>query len=149
MDTNIEAKAKSKLKSFDDGFDLEFERDMISFRFLSIIDEIMEDQNISKSELAEMIGTSASYITQLFRGSKLVNVTLLAKLQEALGFKFEVSNSSAKEKQTVSNEYKYWGSKPAAGWKIYTRQATPDKNEPSVYWEENLSTSDLDQIYGT
>jgi len=86
LDTNIQ-KAFKKESSFD----IEFEREMLMHRFLSEIEKICEEQNITKKELAEKIGTSASYITQIFRGTKTVNLETLAKFQHALDFKFEIS----------------------------------------------------------
>ncbi|MGB0789103.1 MAG: helix-turn-helix domain-containing protein [Marinirhabdus sp.] len=73
-----------------DNFDIEHETKMLMYRFLSIVDYIMEAQNISKKELARMIGTSPSYITQLFNGRKLINLTTLAKIQNALDMKFKI-----------------------------------------------------------
>ncbi len=79
-------------KNLDDtAFDLEYESRMISYRFLSEVDKIMETRGIKKKELAIMLGTSASYITQLFNGNKLINLPTLAKLQHALGIKFSIS----------------------------------------------------------
>lgn len=77
-----------------DNFDLEYETKMIMYRFLSVVDEIMEEENISKKKLASMIGTSPSYITQLFNGSKTINLSTLAKIQNALDLKFKINESS-------------------------------------------------------
>lgn len=73
-------------------FDLEYETRMLMYRFLGIVDEIMETENISKKSLAEMIGTSPSYITQLFNGSKIINLSTLAKIQHALHIKFKIED---------------------------------------------------------
>lgn len=72
-------------------FDLDFEKEMLMYRFLSEVEKICDEKEISKKELAAKIGTSASYITQLFRGTKTVNLETLAKFQHALGFKYEIS----------------------------------------------------------
>jgi len=37
-----------------------------------------------------MIGTSASYITQLFRGNKIINLETIAKFQKIFDIKFEI-----------------------------------------------------------
>ena len=78
-------------------FDLEYETRMLMYRFISIIDEAMENKNISKKELASRIGTSASYITQLFNGNKIINLPTLAKIQHALGIEFKINEESAIE----------------------------------------------------
>lgn len=64
---------------------------MISFRFVNEIQKSMDGQGINKAALAERIGTSKSYITQLFRGDKVVNMAFLAKAQKALGIEFKIS----------------------------------------------------------
>lgn len=75
----------------DDAFDMTFEKEMLMYRFLSEVDKICDDKKISKKELASRIGTSPSYITQIFRGSKTVNLEMLVKFQKALDFKYEIS----------------------------------------------------------
>jgi len=69
---------------------LENDAKLLMFRFLSIIEEKCEALGINRKQLAEKVGTSASYITQLYRGDKLVNMLLLAKLQKVLDLEFEI-----------------------------------------------------------
>lgn len=69
--------------------ELEHEAKMIMFRLLSNFEKIL-DQPIQKKEIAEAINTSPSYITQLFKGDKLINMITLAKLQKAFDFTFEI-----------------------------------------------------------
>ena len=45
---------------------------------------------MSKKDLATAIGTSASYITQLFRGNKMINLEMLAKIQQALEIDYDI-----------------------------------------------------------
>ncbi|MDB5246423.1 MAG: helix-turn-helix domain protein [Segetibacter sp.] len=92
---------------FDDLFSFESKEDktehdarMISYRFLSEVEKICEEKNIKKKDLAEALGTSRSYITQLFRGNKQVNTYILAKLEDALDISFEINaklNEDTKE----------------------------------------------------
>lgn len=44
----------------------------------------------TKKELAKKLNTSASYITQLYRGDKLMNLEMMARIQEAFNIEFEV-----------------------------------------------------------
>ena len=37
-----------------------------------------------------MIKVSPSYITQLYRGNKVINLELVAKIEQALDFRFEI-----------------------------------------------------------
>lgn len=81
--------------------ELEHEAKMIMFRLLSSFEKMM-DRPIQKKEIAEAINTSPSYVTQLFKGDKLINFTTLAKLQKAFDFTFEIearkNNGNLKEK---------------------------------------------------
>ncbi|MGB4400099.1 MAG: helix-turn-helix transcriptional regulator [Daejeonella sp.] len=76
--------------SFTDEELLDQEARLLSFRFLSEIESAMEQQKMSKKLLADKVNTSASYITQLFRGDRLLNFNILAKMQRVLGLKFEI-----------------------------------------------------------
>jgi transcriptional regulator with XRE-family HTH domain len=59
-------------------------------RFLMLIEREMEVHSITRRELAERIGTSPSYVTQLFRGHKMANIETLAKIELALGIEFDI-----------------------------------------------------------
>ena len=69
---------------------IEHKAQMISYRILSEVEKICEEKKIRKKDLADMVGTSRSYITQLFRGSKQVNVDIMARLEESLNISFNV-----------------------------------------------------------
>ena len=69
---------------------LENEAALLMFRFLSLVEIRCEKLGWTKKELAKKIGTSASYITQLYQGDKMVNMITLAKLQRVLGIEFDV-----------------------------------------------------------
>ncbi len=74
---------------------VELETLMLSAKFLSEIERIRQERGILKKELAEMIGTSPSHVTQLFRGDKTINLKTIAKLQIELGVSFEVKISDS------------------------------------------------------
>ena len=63
---------------------------MLMYRFLSEIEVLTEERKMTRKELAQKIGTSASFLTQLYRGSKLLNLTTIAKLEKALGITFTI-----------------------------------------------------------
>lgn len=69
---------------------LEHDAQMLAFQFLSKIDKVMAERKISKKELAQKAGTSASFITQLFRGDRKPNWNILAKFQKELQLEFKV-----------------------------------------------------------
>ncbi len=60
------------------------------FSFLSEIEKFQKLQGIKKNKLADKIKTSASYLTQLYRGSKPLNFETIAKIQKALNIAFTV-----------------------------------------------------------
>ena len=101
------------IKNIDNHFDLDFEARMIMYRFLSEVENICERENISKKELAKRIGTSASYVTQLFRGNKIINLSTIAKIQHALNFKFEiVAISNDSESKYAGSKFEQFRPKP-------------------------------------
>lgn len=95
---------KSKIEQIKEGFGNlanslsqkdKFDNDakVLMFRFLEIIDEERSQRSWSRKELAESIGVSASFMSQLYNGDKLINFTQLAKLQDALGLSFKVEKA--------------------------------------------------------
>lgn len=73
---------------------IDFDAQMLTFQFLSRVDAAMADQGMSKKHLASSIGTSPAFITQLFRGDRKPNWSILAKMQKELGLKFRVLDGS-------------------------------------------------------
>jgi transcriptional regulator with XRE-family HTH domain len=69
---------------------LELEAELLHLKFVGVIEELMEQENITKAELSEKLLTSKSYITQLFTGDKLLNIKTLVKLQRVLNFSFRI-----------------------------------------------------------
>ena len=68
--------------------EIEHEAKMMMFRFLSEVEKL--NSTIKKKELVKALDTSASYITQLFNGDKLINLKTLAKIQKAYNISFEI-----------------------------------------------------------
>lgn len=81
---------ESLLAFKDDNEKLEFEASKIHLDFIEELSKMMEEQRMSKSELAEKLGTSKSYITQIFSGDKMVNLVFIAKIQRILNVKFNI-----------------------------------------------------------
>lgn len=70
---------------------LELETLILMTGFLSEIEKVCEERGLRKKDLASMIGTSASYVTQLFRGHKIINLETIAKIMLALDIRFDIS----------------------------------------------------------
>jgi transcriptional regulator with XRE-family HTH domain len=80
---------------------VEHDATMIGARFLSEIEKVQKRKKITRKELAAMVGTSPSYLTQVFRLDKSPNMTLLAKMQSALGITFTIK--AKKNESTKTN----------------------------------------------
>ena len=97
MNTKLMSKPEIK-KSFADIFNnsssqenIDHDTQMLMFRFLSEIERVAENQGINKrKDLADLVGVSAGYLTQLFRGNKKLNFETVAKFQKALNIVFEI-----------------------------------------------------------
>jgi transcriptional regulator with XRE-family HTH domain len=64
-----------------------YEREALAFEAAELISELMEEQGVSKTKLAELAGTSKSHITQLLSGSRNMTMHTLADLAFVLGHK--------------------------------------------------------------
>jgi len=59
-------------------------------RVMGHVTEHLVARKMSRKALASQLGTSASYITQLFKGQRLVNIELLHRMGEAFGTEVEI-----------------------------------------------------------
>lgn len=80
------------------------EAQLIMFRFLSEIQKFQDLHGMKRGDLAKAIGTSASYLTQVFRGDKPLNFLTLAKIQRVLQMRFEVGATSTSEAVDITDE---------------------------------------------
>ena len=90
--------------------ELEHEAKMIMFRFLNELEKLNPEKPLKKKDLAQAINTSASFITQLYRGDKLINLHTLAKIQDAYNITFEIKaklNSNNSQAETLHNVNKF------------------------------------------
>lgn len=83
----------------------EHEAKILMFKFLSEIEKLIDTKKLLKKELASAIGTSASYITQLYNGDKLINLLTLAKLQDVYDIEFEVKAVSNKSYVSLNQPF--------------------------------------------
>lgn len=70
---------------------IEIKASVLAMQFLGLVDEKMKEKGITKKEMAEQIGSSVSYLTQLFRGDRKPSWEILAKMSLALGLEFRVT----------------------------------------------------------
>lgn len=84
------AKGFESLFDFSEKDQKELDALWLAAQFLSIIQDEITLQQITRKELALRIGTSASWLTQVFRGDKLPNLETIIQLQKALNIEFEI-----------------------------------------------------------
>lgn len=90
---------------------IEHDAQILIFQFLGRIDQAMKDQNISKKKLAQNVGTSASFITQLFRGDRKPNWSMLAKMSQVLNLEFKVMTDEMIQerlKEEIMDYHRKW-----------------------------------------
>ena len=63
---------------------------LLSFRFLSEVEALTAARGLTRRALAAAVGTTPSYITQLYRGDRLLNLTMAARFERVLGVQFHV-----------------------------------------------------------
>lgn len=66
---------------------------------------IMEDMDITKKELAKMLGKSKSFVSQLLSGSRNMTLGTLSDVSFALGFTPEINLPVKK----LDQQYEKWG----------------------------------------
>lgn len=54
------------------------------------LNKLLSHKGINKSDLASLFNTSKSFITQIFRGDKLINLKFLAKLRMKFNVKIDI-----------------------------------------------------------
>ena len=66
------------------------EEDLLNLKFITAIEEIMEQKDINKTDVAEILKSSRSYVSQLFSGNKMINIKTLTKIQKGLNISFKI-----------------------------------------------------------
>lgn len=63
---------------------------IIQMKILHALTEYLTEP-ITKKELAQLLETSPSYITQLYNGDKLMNLEMISRIQAAFNIEFEIT----------------------------------------------------------
>lgn len=66
----------------DDEERIEFQAELLHLELMDQIQEMMDTRGWNKADLAKHLGTSKSYITQLFTADKLLNLKMIVKLRK-------------------------------------------------------------------
>lgn len=67
---------------------IELKASFIQIDILKEVKKIMEEKNISRTELAQKLKKSKSFVSQLFSGDKALNLKMIAQFQEIFDAKF-------------------------------------------------------------
>src|SRR5690625_363008 len=73
---------------------VEHRAQMLSYIFMSEAQKAMDRKGWTRKQLADEIGTSANYLTQIFRGDRLLNFKMVAKIEYALDLKYGIYEES-------------------------------------------------------
>lgn len=87
----IKAAFDALFDDFTDEEKLEQEGRLIGFRFLSEVEHVLDERNMTRKELAEAMGISPSFLTQLFTGAKPLSDKHKALFQRVLGIRFLIT----------------------------------------------------------
>jgi transcriptional regulator with XRE-family HTH domain len=86
---------------------LDHDAKMIMFRFFNELEKLEIDTPIRNKDIAEIFGSSKSYVTQLMRGDKLINLLKIAKLQKSYDITFEIKAKHNSENYRAVVEHNY------------------------------------------
>ncbi len=98
MNMKLKNEFKEALRFSNEEEKIEHDAKILMFKFLSLIEDEMTKRDMSKKELAALLKTSPSYVTQLFRGTKTINLIKLAQLQKLFNVEFEIKTNKSSEK---------------------------------------------------
>jgi len=112
----------------------QIETGLIHFAFISAVERIMLRKDWTKKDLAKAVKTSPSFITQLFRGDKTVNLSMLARFQKVLDMEFHIEGCSKEEYISIMRyDKKQLGiTKDARLMNLSDYTFTPDEVEEGV-----------------
>lgn len=113
------------------------DEDMLMASYLSEIEKFQKAHSISRKDLAATIKTSASYLTQVFRGDKPLNFYTIAKIQRALNIRFRVitipldqHHSFIDQSSSISDYASSFNAPPQQFDKTFSYDQTMRENRP-------------------
>lgn len=76
---------------------IEHEAWMLHYRIMQLVEKAMDEKGWNKKQLAQKIGKSQSYVTQLFMGNKIINLPMMSLFQYELGLEFKIETEFLNE----------------------------------------------------
>ena len=89
---------KDLTDSIGESDEIMIETRILMYKFLSEIDNITSERGINRKQLAKLAGTSASFITQLYQGKKIINLQMLTRIKKALDIDYKIEIIHSEEK---------------------------------------------------
>jgi len=147
---DIRKRFDNLLKHKSEKEEIEHDAQMLMFRFLTETQKYQDAQGVNRKLLAQKIKTSASYLTQLFRGDKPLNFVTLAKFQKALNIKFKIVAVPNSNQVSIEDEV-LWLEKiekynVQGGYWCYKNLSTPKKNVYIEGFEEELIIDNEEEL---
>lgn len=117
MSSRCETSWDNILKFEDNNDKMEHYADMLSLKIALEIKRYLEDNEISNKDLAQKMGTSPAYITQVLRGDKRINMLFLVKVIDALeiDMSFNISASKGNARYELDKALKVFSAGLGAG----------------------------------
>jgi len=82
-----------------------YQRESLALQASEMIFELMEDEGVTRAQLAELIGASRAHITQLLSGSRNMTVHTLSDLAFVLGHKIRLDSVPLSGSQSSVGQY--------------------------------------------
>lgn len=71
--------------------EVQVEEDLLVFTAAELISRLMEERDVNKKQLAERLGKSRPFITQLLSGGRNLTLRTIARVAYALGYRLRLS----------------------------------------------------------
>lgn len=69
---------------------LEMKVEIFHLRFMDTVRQLMQQREMTQSELAQRLGTTKGYVSQLFSGDKILNLKRIVQLQAIFDVHFGI-----------------------------------------------------------
>jgi len=102
----IKNQLMSLISPMSDEAELDIDKHILSAKFLSEIQKHLETADMKKKDFAELMDVSASFITQLFTGDKMVSMEFLSNAQKKLNIEFTISSINYSNENILNGEIK-------------------------------------------
>ncbi len=109
---------------------------MLHYRIMQLVERAMDEKGWNKKQLAQQIGKSQSYITQLFLGHKVINLPMMALLQDKLGLEFKLEAKSP-DKMPDKNKHRNQTKSERKRYKLKEHIDISESAEPDASYRDS------------